>query len=436
MRVLFCVYAAKTHFYNMVPLAWALRTAGHEVCVASQPELVEAIARTGLPAVAVGDETEEDRPQDAPDGDHVTSAGTWQSINAGMTETRPEELTWDYVLGAFTVACSLHYEHLTGGRSMLDGAVEFARSWKPDLVIWDALSYAGPIAAHASGARHARMLFGLDYIARMYLEYERQLAAQPPGRRDYPVSDWLAGRLDRFGCRFEPGLARELMTGQVTIDPTPSWMRFPLDLPYLPMRYVPFNGPTTVPDWVHRKPTRPRVCLTLGVTARENLGGDLVSIGELIDAVASLDVELVATLDAEQLASVPSLPDNVRVVDFVPLNELLPTCSAIIHHGGFGTLGNALAHGVPNLIVPGRYWDEVDFGRLLEERNAGAYVDPYRLSGEALKSKLPADTLRGKLARLLDDPTCLRSALQVRAEMLATPSPRDLVPTLERLAAR
>jgi glycosyltransferase (activator-dependent family) len=440
MRVMFAVYAAKTHFYNMVPLAWALRAAGHEVCVATQPDIEAAVADTGLTVVAVGEGTEEVAPAEAVEsGDHVTSAGTWQSINAGMTETRPEELTWDYVLGAFTVACTLHYEHLTGGRSMMDGLVEFARQWQPDLVVWDALSYAGPVAARAVGAAHARILFGLDYIGHMYTRYATLLAEQAPARRDDPVGDWVTSRLSRFGCEFDqdsPRDAREMMTGQWTIDPTPPWMRLPVDLPYQAMRYVPFNGPAAVPGWVHGERGRRRVCLTLGVTAREVLGGDLFAIDELVDAVSSLDVELVATLDEAQLAAVGPLPDNVRAVDFVPLNELLPTCAVIIHHGGFGTLGNAMAHGVRNLIVPGRYWDEIGFGELLEARNAGSYVDPLRLSGDGLKSSLPIDEFRAKVVALLDDPSYARGAEELRAELLAVPSPRDIVPQLEELTAR
>jgi hypothetical protein len=42
----------------------------------------------------------------------------------------------------------------------------------------------------------------------------------------------------------------------------------------------------------------------------------------------------------------------VRVVDFVPLNALLPTCSAVVHHGGSGTFAAVLEHGVPQLIIP------------------------------------------------------------------------------------
>ncbi|KOT96812.1 MULTISPECIES: activator-dependent family glycosyltransferase [Streptomyces] len=435
MRVLFAVYGAKTHFYNVVPMAWALRAAGHEVCVASQPEIVDAITRTGLPAVAVGEEVDLRLRSGAGGDDHVTSGSSWRDLNAGVTETRPEELTWDYVLGTFTIACSMHYEHATGGRPMLDDLVEFARHWRPDLVIWDAMTFAGPVAARACGAAHARMLFGIDYIGRMYGDYATQLAAQPPERRDDPVGDWQAGRLARFGCPWDDTLATEMMTGQWTIDPTPPWMQFPLDLPFTPVRYLPFNGPTAVPDWVHEPPKRPRVCLTLGMTAREVLGGDLFSTAQMLQALAELDIELVATLDAGQLAELDTLPDNVRVTDFVPLNDLLPSCSAIVHHGGFGTLGNALAHGVPQIIAPGRYWDEVRFGERLADRGAGLLLDYERLSGDGLRNQLDAHMLKNQINRLLGEPSFQENAALIREELLATPSPHDLVAELEELTA-
>lgn len=422
MRVLFTVYAAKTHFYNMVPIAWALRAAGHEVCVASQPQLTEAITRTGLTAVPVGEE-QSMAGRSAAAADHVADDTSWRDLNAGITETRPEVLTWDYVLGTFTVACSTHYEHATGGRAMLDDLVEFARDWKPDLVIWDAMTFAGPVAARAGGAAHARMLFGIDYIGRMYGDYVELRDQQPPERRDDPVGDWVAGRLDRFGCDHDPGLVTEMMTGQWTIDPTPSWMQFPLDLPTTRVRYVPYNGPTEVPGWTLEKPGRPRVCLSLGVTAREVLGGEVFSVTDMLRSLADPRMELVATLNTDQLAAGDELPENVRAVDFVPLNDLLPTCSAIIHHGGFGTLGNALVHGVPQMIVPGRYWDEIGFGRHLEARGAGMLLDD---DGVPLSEKI---------RRILDDPSYLANAATIQQEILGTPSPSDIVAELEELTA-
>ncbi|WP_051915552.1 hypothetical protein [Streptomyces aureocirculatus] len=53
-RVLFVLYAEKTHLFIQVPLARAFAAAGHEVRVASQPELVPEITRAGLTAVPVG----------------------------------------------------------------------------------------------------------------------------------------------------------------------------------------------------------------------------------------------------------------------------------------------------------------------------------------------------------------------------------------------
>ncbi|MFF2184765.1 activator-dependent family glycosyltransferase [Streptomyces sp. NPDC058155] len=422
MRVLLTVIAAKTHLYNLVPLAWALRSAGHEVRVAAAPELVEAVTRTGLTAVPVGEE-----PVPAgPGARQGPSSQTFQGVNDDMRVDPSQPLTWERVLGAFTVACPVQYEFFTG-QQVLDDLVEHARDWRPDLVIWDALTFSGPIAAKASGAAHARMLFGMDYVSHMYAAYRELRLGQPPERREDPVSDWLHGRLARYGVPYEESDAVELMTGQWSIDPTPPWMRLPLDLPYVPVRQIPYNGPTGIPDWIHEEQKRPRVCLSLGMSGRDLLGGDVISIGDLLGAFDGLDIELVATLSAEQLASVEKLPDNVRAVDFVPLNDLLPTCVAAIHHGGFGTVVNVLTHALPNLTVPAPWWDEKDLGRHIAESGGGLMLD---------ESRLDPAKLRDSLVRLLSEPSFARNAERTLEEWRRVPSPHDLVPRLEELTAR
>ncbi|PYC63451.1 glycosyl transferase family 28 [Micromonospora arborensis] len=425
MRVLATVFATKPHLFNLVPVLAALRAAGHEVWIASHPDLMDTIERIGFTGVPVGNELNMMASLQAQDGAD-RGASNWESLTSGMTETREERLTWNYVLGAFTMGCSADYDYVTD-QAMLDELVELAREWQPHLVIWDALTFAGAIAAHASGAAHARMLFGIDYISRMYDRYLGLMAEQPVGRRDDPVTDWISGRLARAGCTGTPGpdLVREMMTGQVTIDPTPGWMQLPLTVPRLPVRYVPFNGPSTIPDWVHETPSRPRVCLSLGVSG-QLLGGDFVSVVDLVTALAELDVEVVATLNADQLAAVDALPDNVRAVDFVPLNDLLPTCAAIVQHGGFGTLGNVLVHGVPSLTVPAPWWDERDLGRKLHERRAGIHLEP----GDVTPHRLTE-----AVASLLGDPVYRERAAAVRAEILATPPPGELTRALEDLAS-
>jgi rhamnosyltransferase subunit B len=46
------------------------------------------------------------------------------------------------------------------------------------------------------------------------------------------------------------------------------------------------------------------------------------------------------------------LPDGVRHFDYVPFSAVLPRAAAFVHHGGIGTTAQALAAGVPQLVVP------------------------------------------------------------------------------------
>jgi glycosyltransferase (activator-dependent family) len=408
MRVLLTTLAATSHLNNLVPLAWALRSAGHEVCVAAQPNLTEAITRAGLTAVAVGEELA------TSDGERMGDGTSPYGLGFDIAETRPEILTPEYVRGALEAYTSVVCEYLTG-ESMTDDLVEFARAWRPDLVVWDSLTYAGPVAALASGAAHARVLVVQDHWVRM-----RELLRAAEGTGDDPLTGYLTRKLARYGAAFD----ETAVTGQVTVDPLPSWTRFPLAAPRIPMRYVPYNGTAVIPGWLLREPRRPRVCLTLGVTGGAfgvHEGGG-VTASELLDALAALDVEVIATIGADRLAPGAAVPDNVRLFDFVPLNALAPTCAAIIHHGGAGTLGTALVHGVPQLIVPSNIWGEPAYAAALASTGAGIVIDPASLS---------ADLLKGELHRLLEEPSFRENAARVRQEMLATPSPRDVVGRLE-----
>jgi glycosyltransferase (activator-dependent family) len=428
MRVLFTTFAAKAHLYTQGPMAWALHTAGHDVVVASQPDLVPDIISAGLAAVPVGEAFDLEsgmRTLDGILGDVASGRLTGAQVGLDMSEARPEKLTWEYVLHVFSAMTPVTFQnHCPAG--MVDDLAAFAMDWQPDLVLWDPLTFAGPIVAKACGAAHARMLFGPDLVGRMRTTFLDQLARRPPELSDDPLAEWFGWTLDRLG--HAEGFTEDMVLGQWTIDQLPPSMRLAVDAQYVPVRYVPYNGPAVVPDWLREPPKRHRVCVTLGASFREVALGDQASIGDLIEAVADLDVEVVATLDEGQLAALPSVPDNVRVVDFVPLNSLLPTCSAVVHHSGSGTFSTALVHGVPQLIVPNMMWDSMDKARALEAGGAGLYVrDVERLSG---------GELRGRLARLLAEPSFAAGAARVRGEMLGTPSPNDIVPVLEKLTAK
>jgi glycosyltransferase (activator-dependent family) len=417
MRVLVTTSAVNSHLNNLVPIAWALRTAGHEVCVASQPNLAEAIKNSGLTAVSVGESMA--TPRGLPD-----ASDTPFGLGYDIAEMRPEKLTLDYVRGALTAYTTVVCEYMAP-QTMLDDLVTFARAWKPDLVVWDGHNYAGPVLARRVGAAHVRILPAPDHWARMRALY-RELAAGESADGEPgvdPVAAYLTGKLrDRDG-----EFTEDLAVGHTTIDPLPSWLGFPLDVDYTPVRHVPYNGPTVIPSWLRKPPKRRRVCLTLGQTRRSlgvpgRAGGEDVAVADLLQGVAALDVEVIATLSADQLPPGTKIPDNVRLFDFVPLNALLPSCSAIVHYGGMGTVGASVVHGVPQLGIPGNIWGEAGVMRQLAAQGIGLLAD--------------GSTLVEQLARLLDDPSFREAAGQAQKDMLSRPSPRDLVPGLEELTAR
>jgi hypothetical protein len=321
--------------------------------------------------------------------------------------------------------------HLMGCRVMfnpdsaIDDLARFALNWEPDLVIWDPFCNAGMVAAQACGAAHARMLFGSDGLGQLRLACLDRDGRWPQSRHD-PLREWLQPALERWGCEF----AEEAVLGDWTIFPMPPWIWRPAGVRYVPVRHVPFNGPSTVPPWVDRPAEGRRVCVTLGLSHRDRNFGVAASASSLFEAVAGLDVEVVATLSASQLEPGTPVPDNVRVVEFVPLNALLPTCSAIVHCGGAGTFAGAVENGVPQLIVPNTYWSEKWWGPLvmangIEEQRAGIYV------GDA--DQVTAGMLHDSLSRVLKEPQYAANAARLAAEVAGMPSPNEIVPALERL---
>jgi L-2-deoxyfucosyltransferase/glycosyltransferase DesVII len=281
--------------------------------------------------------------------------------------------------------------------------------------------YAGPMVAHAVGAAHVRMLYALDQSARIHFQYEDMMARQEPDARRDPLAEWMSPWLSRHGREFDEALR----FGMATIDPSPACIRHDLDVDYVPVQFVPLNRPLTMPRWVVEKPRRPRVLLTLGVSNRQVHGREEASVQHLLDGLGDLDAEVVATLDTDQLDGV-RVPDNVRAAGFVPMYELLATCSAIVHQGGGATIGNAVVNGVPQLIVPGSTWSERASALAQDKRGYGLLLD---------LADVTAETVRHGVSRLLHEPSFRQCAVEVQREMLTTRTLLDIVGDLELLAA-
>jgi rhamnosyltransferase subunit B len=72
-----------------------------------------------------------------------------------------------------------------------------------------------------------------------------------------------------------------------------------------------------------------------------------------------------AILLTRQANQIPAyLPPGIKHFAFVPFSKVLPRSAALVHHGGIGTLSQALSAGIPHLVMPMAY-DQPDNARRL-----------------------------------------------------------------------
>ncbi|MEU0403982.1 activator-dependent family glycosyltransferase [Streptomyces sp. NPDC006197] len=431
MRVLIVPFPWKTHLFNLVPLAWSLQTAGHEVRVAGWPDLLDAVTSAGLMGVGVGPgETAQERKAGDLRQQRERKAappvpGRGPAGSGGLDplfDVRPdrERLGWEQATRVFDDLVLPQARR--SNDSMMEDVVELALEWRPDLVLWGAKAFAGAVAAAAVGAVHARVLYSVDVYTRMREDFLHAKARQPEDDRTDNLQEWLTDWVEKYGGEF----SEDLVNGQFTIDPLPAAFRPDPRPTTLPMQFVPYNGPTVVPRWLTEPPRAPRVLMTFGDNVNDGPVRHLLPverIQEILDSVGDLDIELVLTLPRQSQEELSRVPANTRLVESVPLSEVLPSCSAMVHHGGTWSFGCALRYGVPQLLVS-RAFDVPLKLQCLDRTGAGLSMKPSDVDGPAV---------REALLRLLEDETLRANAQRLRQEVLAMPAPNELVRTLEGL---
>ncbi|MDT0446491.1 nucleotide disphospho-sugar-binding domain-containing protein [Streptomyces johnsoniae] len=437
------IWPGTAHLYPVVPLVSALQSAGHEVVIASHPDVAATITSVGLTALPLGERagmpTARAAAQPVPPG----MDEELDRVAAALALDGEDHHPWgDFRQFVLPATWEFHPAGASSAQPMpgIDDLVAYARVWQPDLVVWDPAFPSAAVAARAAGAAHARLLWGPDYWGWIT---ERLAAARADGSAagaESPLARAVRPVAERHGVEVD----EELLLGQWTIDTMPAPMRLPTRTVLVPMRWVPFTGAAPIPPWLREAPKRPRVALSLGVSVRQFFKGGEEFVGALLESVADLDIDVIATLDASQIADF-RVPPNVRTVDYVPLTQLLPSCSAFIHHGGMGSFAAATATRTPQLIVDGDIKIVVEHAdgtttssshKHMDMRPTSAYVLS-RGAGLLLdQKKHSVEELTKRLARVLDEPSFQAGARRIHEEMMATPSPHDLVPQLERLSAR
>jgi rhamnosyltransferase subunit B len=125
------------------------------------------------------------------------------------------------------------------------------------------------------------------------------------------------------------------------------------------------------------------------------------------------------------LANAPS-DENFLCLAHAPFEQVFPRCRAVVHHGGIGTLVQALAAGIPQLVVP-RSHDQPDNGRRLQRLGVGAVLAYKKFSGETAAAKLRA---------LLDSASTRAACAEYRQKILAADPLPSLCAWAEELAEK
>lgn len=360
MRVLFATWAWPTHFFPMVPLAWALRAAGHEVLVASQPSLLPAIGRAGLTGVAVGPDV----------GSPAQVAETVR--NAG---------------GSGRLRTSVRM-----AEAMVDGLLSTATRWRPDVIVQEPTTYAGPLVAARLGIASVRHLWGMD-IHRHAQPYELEAFAP------------LCARLGLTGFRPQ---------GDAVLDPCPPSLRLHPDsvaAPRIDMRYTVYNGSGALPRWLAGPAARKRICVTWGVA--QSWRDRAARLRALTAALADLDVEVVLAVAPRDRAVFDELAATVRVCVMLPLQLALPSCGLLVSGGGNGSMLTGVSYGVPQLCLVAQH-TERESSRALAAVGAGLSLED---------DEVDAAQVADAAHRILDEPGFAEAASRLRAESAARPTP-------------
>ncbi|MGI5467022.1 glycosyltransferase [Streptomyces sp. CA-132043] len=305
MRVLFACPPFFGLHYPMVPLAHALRSAGHDVLVATCGAAREQLAHAGLLTVDC-----------APGADPDAVYRRMERDRQGRKPPAPGEA------GAAPKGKGFSFF----SDEMADRMTEVALAWRPDLVVHPPIGVVGQLVAARLGVPSVLHAVGFGHTS-AHVGMVNNALADAYERHGLPGPDPVAAWLD-----IAP-------TSMSTTDEPRRWF----------MRYVPFNGGAELPGWLLEPRTRPRVAVTLG-TVQPVVDG-ISPLHGVVAAARETDAEFVLALGGSDLSELGTLPDNVRPLDWIPLGALLAASDGAIHHGGAGTTLTALDAGVPQLVL-------------------------------------------------------------------------------------
>lgn len=350
------------HVNTVLPFALAAHRAGHDVRLATGPDFVSHVQGEGLAAWPIGP----------------------TAVEAGVPRSPADFFD-------------------TGGRRAAD-LLPLTRAWRPDLVVSEEMEFAGPIAAARNHAPLAVHGLGIDVTGGLRSAYA-------------PDIDELGNRWGVPGLAAAYGSAVYLSICPPSLQPP---ARVERDVLALRPSLGESAGRQPLPAAFDALPYESTIHLTLGTVFHTRHPGTLeAAITGLRDLPANLVVTVGPDVDPDRFGP---QPPHVVLARYLPHARLLPLCTLVVSQGGAGIMLGALAHGLPQLVLP---QGADQFHNAAVAQQAGFALV---LTG----GEITRDAVRDAAGRLLRDPGFRDAARAVGREMAAMPDADAVVMALTK----
>ncbi|MBH5338425.1 glycosyltransferase family 1 protein [Streptomyces pactum] len=401
MRVLFTTLGSPSHGRAQLPLARALAAAGHEVLVATTPEIASVFGKDDVRVTPAMGEF------------HLHTFITPQVLEQAGRRGPDGEVTREVMERILPLAMA---GPMAG--KLRECLLPVAREFRPGLILRDGADLASCLISEELGVPQlptpsgstnlidpAEVLPGLNGL-------RAELGLPVLGD---PLSIVPHGRIDCVPAAFS--FARHL---------PPSWSY---------RQSVAVDRGSVLPRWIADLPTdRPLVLAALGTALpmlREAAaGGDAMHL-PMPDSVRTLRSMITAASRLEECTVIVStsgipveadgLPRHVHVTDRVPQPLLLESVDLFLTHGGFNSIREALRTATPMAVIP-QFGDQLGNACRVQELGLGREVTDRTPEGIATAVR-----------EVLADPAVGARARAARLAMLALPEIDRAVTDLEGL---
>jgi UDP:flavonoid glycosyltransferase YjiC (YdhE family) len=392
MRVLFVCLPATGHLLPLLPLAGALRNAGHTVAFATAVGFAPDVERAGFPALPAGMESQE-----------------WDALAEIAGRKAMPEWDWDQRIADFGVRV------FAGGiaQRLVDDLPSVLATWRADLVVHEDTALGAAIAAERERLPHVRVMI---------------LAAGPA----HPLYARLDEAIDTLRARngLQPASLDSTLHRHLLLYPFPPSLLLPGGAVPTTLRPIrPALPPPTddvVPTWVEElgREGRPVVYATLGTLFNGPPNDAIFQAYLAVLRDEPVDAIITVGVDRDPAEFGPQ-PPHVHVVRYMPLATVLPRCDVVLSHGGSGTVVAALTQGLPQVVLP-IFADQPENAARVAALGAGQLLGPEARTTEGIRRAVRA---------VLGDPSYRQSAERIRDEISALPGLDETVALLQRLQA-